>query len=1094
MANSGKLLDALASMDEKEISAYLVLLSKGSLTISEAGFYLDETLESVKENFGKLLEKGFATAVSQTVPMYSAIPPFYSLADRFIAIGDMQTNIGKSIGASSERLIKTINGGVENLTDAFHSREAEISEILENTIKVNEKAVRKIVIENSKFLTEQAAALRTDIAKAIEADKTRNSAILGKVQTNINDVLSQFEKNLANSTSQDTFKKIIDQLSGAMDAFKALPERLTETIQQHDKGISRLIVDFKSATDRTLGRLGKTAKTIQVMQETIATSIELIAKEVSSTISSTEKALVEAIGTETTSSEKSSLQTIFTEIHVNVIKGLLKTLDEIPQTYTMLIGKLQSELDKLSSGIKRKIMEYSESILSFSTPDSVVEKLLDSGMKSLKSETKKVGDAIARWTEIVLAQTGELLGRIGTNSITSLQSLEEDVNGFAAKSLQQFDQSEPLTSIQEFAEKVGQNDEKISYAYGRFETNLDRFRSELLEELDRWGQSHIVSTSRAAKTLENVIKELTEKNVDVRELSSDLEVLMGIGKELEQLRDVANSKIATLGSEILDSARKLTIEPSKTVLIASGRLKDELANLREKISTLVKNVTDEIRSAATKTRKELEEGKLRRDELEIALREINAKSNDSIEKQLASIDDSLKKFKEETSRTLNTQVQKLEKSIDDEFDTLREYSAESNTSVGTVIELQRAYVNDLQKKMKENLLEPLQRIREDFSMSLIKARESGSRVFSETRKEIDEAALKAVGEVDGTTDTIEKGVTELADESGRMIKIQSKQTERDINRLCTKETEEIILETSNTIDSLGEKLNELRTSLKEHAADMSARVSEEAKSIVDTVNSQLSNFNEQLKTESTELIPSIAESFSNSMIGLTSQQSIVLKEKVAEFAKNCSNRLSGTLEEITQATKQQATAMRSEADSIINDVTAGARANAEILIKVDKHMQRIASTSTDERTWPLFSKRAIKVHIEGMIERAKTAVFIYAPTSNYLPPAKELEKRKEVFFQIQLGEEAERKEETTGGRETVAGNDIEAFKTLTNTRLIAIQRAPYVVVNRDNEEILFGMECEEGKKIDATATVSEEKSYINLVKEIIAPSILLETE
>jgi hypothetical protein len=37
------------------------------------------------------------------------------------------------------------------------------------------------------------------------------------------------------------------------------------------------------------------------------------------------------------------------------------------------------------------------------------------------------------------------------------------------------------------------------------------------------------------------------------------------------------------------------------------------------------------------------------------------------------------------------------------------------------------------------------------------------------------------------------------------------------------------------------------------------------------------------------------------------------------------------------------------------------------------------------------------------------------------------------------------------------------------------------------------MERGEGK-IDATATVSEEKGYISLVREVIAPSLLLDTE
>nr|MDO8135576.1 hypothetical protein [Candidatus Njordarchaeum guaymaensis] len=1095
MAKSRKFMDALTSLDEEQFSAYLVLLGKGPLTVSEASYYLDQPLESVKESFDELQEKGFAIALPRTVPIYSATMPFHSLADQLTAIGNMQTKIGKSIGTSSERFLDAINSGVTSLSNSFQSQETELNEILENITMSNEKAVKRVVIDNNEVLNERATTLRTDLDNAVEATKTGFSTALDKVKTIIHDTFDRFDKNLKDLTSQETLNKNIDQLSRSMEAFRALPVRLIETIRQYNDGMSKRITDFNSAIDRALGKFGQTVKTVKLMQETTDTSLQSIAEELNSTLSSVGKDLVEAIGNESTSREKLSLQTTFTDIHVNTIESIIDVLDKIPPTYAELIEKLESRLDKLSSGIKRQVRDYSEAIFSSTTPDSPVWKLLDAEMESLESETRKVEEAVSRWIELVLAKTEELLGRIETDSTVTLQSLEENVGDFAAKSIQQFDQSEPLTAIQGIVSKVGQYEEQVSKAYSAFEVNLNRFRSEILKQVDRLVERHGVSISGAAKTLESTIKEWRDKNVDVTELSANLGVLTEAGKELGQLRDETSSKLISLGSEIVDSARKLTIEPSKMVLIASGQLKEELGNLEKKVSIFVDSVTDEIHNAIAKTRKKLEEEKNRRGELESALKEIQTKSNETIERQFASIDDSLKKFKEETSRTLNTQIQRLEKSIDDESKGFKGYLTESNTATNNTIELQRAIVSELQKKMNDSILKPLKRINEELAASLTKVRELVNGSLSDTRKGIGETVLNVLNEVHATVDSIGGKVTEIADENNKMMETHSKQAANNIDRLCTKETENIILETANTINSLRGKLNEIKISLSEQAGNMTTRVGEETTILVDRANNQLSSFKERLKIESTKLIPSIVESFSNSVTSLTSQQNVMIKERVAEFIKNHKNKQSRTLEEIKEVTNQQTTTMRSEVGPTIDEITTGAKRNAEILMKFDEHLRPLASATTGEKTWPLFSKRAIEDHIRGMISRAKVTLFIDAPTSSYLPPAKELEKRREIFFQILLGEETENKAETDGGKTGAAiGNDVEPFKALTNARFVAVNRSPYIVVNRDNEEILFGIEDGEGKKIDATATVSEEKSYINLVREVIAPSLLLETE
>jgi hypothetical protein len=1094
MAKSREFMDALSSLSEKEFSAYTVLLSKSPLTASEVGLYLGQTLESAKESLDELQKKGFAVVSPETVRTYSVKPLFHSLADQLTATDKMLTRVETSIGTSLEKSLNTVSSGVKNLTDAILYQNTDLNEILEGKFSDDEKAVKRILIENKKNLHARTTTLKTDLDSAVETAKAMLGADLDKIKGIVSDELAKLEKNLLDSTSEDHLNKDIDQLSSCMEAFKALQVGLTATIEQYDSELSDYITGFKSATSQTLSELGKSAKTIQTIQKTADASLASVAKELNWALSNAEEAFIEAIGPAGASGEKLSLQSAFTDMHVNVIKGAAKALHDISHAHTDLIKKLGSWLDKLSSGVKRDVRELSETIFGFTGPDSFAEKLLDSEARSLESESKKVEKEVSQWTDLVLAKTDELLGRIITDAITSLQSLEGSIGSLAEELLQQFSQSEPLTGIQAYSSRLGEYSEHISEAYGSLQTNLDKFRSEILEQLQGVVERDSSSISQAANTLERVINRPSGKKEEITTLSSDLEVLRGASIELGQLKDQANAKMIRVGDEILNSVRRLFVEPSKTILSTSIQLKEELRRPRDEVSNLVKNVTNEIRNILAKTRNELEKEKEKRGELEATLQEINAGASEVIERQIGIIGESVKKFKEKASRTLDTQLQRLEKGIDDEFAAFKEHSAEIGTAASGVIESQKVAISDLQEKMNENVLEPLRRISEDLSASLIKARELADKDLNEVEKGFSEAVLTVLGEVDRVVDSVGEKVTELADKNAKFIEAHSKQATRDINKLCTKETEKIALKTSSSINSLREKLNELRASFEEQTTKMTDGMEEEAANTVNSAGRQLSSLNEKLEAGLSELTQGVAEDLSNSVTSLISQRNATIKESISESTKNRDNRLSEIVKEIKESLKEQTSLIGSEVNPVIDEIKTGAKRNARVLHRLEESFGVPASTTTSGRTWSLFSKRAIKEHITGMVSRAKSTVFVGAPEPSYLPPAKELGKRKEVFFHIQLGEETEKNIETDGVKtRTTAENDLEAIRTLANVRLTTVHGVPYVVVNRDNEEVLIGMEGGEGK-IDATATVSEEKGYISLVREVIAPSLLLDTE
>jgi hypothetical protein len=270
-------------------------------------------------------------------------------------------------------------------------------------------------------------------------------------------------------------------------------------------------------------------------------------------------------------------------------------------------------------------------------------------------------------------------------------------------------------------------------------------------------------------------------------------------------------------------------------------------------------------------------------------------------------------------------------------------------------------------------------------------------------------------------------------------------------------------------------------------------VEEEATNSVSSLGNQLSSLNEKLESGLSELTQGTVE-LSNSIADLISQRNTAIKENVSESTGNRNNKLLEMLEEIKESLKQQTSLIRSEVDPTIDEITTDAKKNAEVLHRLEENFGGSVSTTSGRRTWSLFSKRAIKEHITSMAGRAKSTVFVSTPASSYLPPAEELGKRKEIFFHIQLGEETEKNRETDGDKTRATAEDNpEPLRTFANVKLTTGHGAAYVVVNRDNEEVLIGLEDGEGE-IDATATVSEEESYIRFVREVIAPSLLLETE